>query len=93
MREAAASGQGPVGALIEAIRIRATVGEISDAMEKAWGRYNAPIRSIAGVGSEYAEDSDFGRREEINQFAVDEGRRPRIMVAKMGWDGHDRRAK
>ena len=68
---------------------------ISDAMEQAWGRYNAPIRSIAGVyGNEYAEDSDFADvREEINQFAVDEGRRPRIMVAKMGQDGHDRGAK
>ena len=96
LREAAASGQGNLLALsIEAIRIRATVGEISDAMEQAWGRYNAPIRSIAGVyGSEYAEDSDFADvREEINQFAVDEGRRPRIMVAKMGQDGHDRGAK
>ena len=96
LREAAASGQGNLLALsIEAIRIRATVGEISDAMEQAWGRYNAPIRSIAGVyGNEYAEDSDFADvREEINQFAVDEGRRPRIMVAKMGQDGHDRGAK
>jgi methylmalonyl-CoA mutase len=96
LREAAASGQGNLLALsIEAVRIRATVGEISDAMEQAWGRYNAPIRSIAGVyGSEYAEDSDFADvREEINQFAVDEGRRPRIMVAKMGQDGHDRGAK
>ena len=96
LREAAASGQGNLLALsIEAVRVRATVGEISDAMEQAWGRYNAPIRSIAGVyGSEYAEDSDFADvREEINQFAVDEGRRPRIMVAKMGQDGHDRGAK
>jgi methylmalonyl-CoA mutase len=96
LREAAASGQGNLLALsIEAVRIRATVGEISDAMEEAWGRYNAPIRSIAGVyGSEYAEDSDFADvREEINQFAVDEGRRPRIMVAKIGQDGHDRGAK
>ncbi|MEC8359257.1 MAG: methylmalonyl-CoA mutase family protein, partial [SAR324 cluster bacterium] len=96
LRKAAASGQGNLLALsIEAIRIRATVGEISDAMEQAWGRYNAPIRSIAGVyGNEYAEDSDFADvREEINQFAVDEGRRPRIMVAKMGQDGHDRGAK
>ena len=96
LREAAVSGQGNLLALsIEAIRVRATVGEISDAMEQAWGRYNAPIRSIAGVyGSEYAEDSDFADvREEINQFAVDEGRRPRIMVAKMGQDGHDRGAK
>ena len=96
LREAAASGQDNLLALsIEAVRIRATVGEISDAMEQAWGRYNAPILSIAGVyGSEYAEDSDFADvREEINQFAVDEGRRPRIMVAKMGQDGHDRGAK
>jgi len=96
LREVAASGQGNLLALsIEAVRIRATVGEISDAIEQAWGRYNAPIRSIAGVyGSEYAEDSDFADvREEINQFAVDEGRRPRIIVAKMGQDGHDRGAK
>ena len=96
LREAASSGQDNLLALsIEAIRVRATVGEISDAMEQSWGRYNAPIHSITGVyGSEYEEDSDFvDAREEINQFAVEEGRRPRIMVAKMGQDGHDRGAK
>ena len=96
LREAATRGEGNLLALtIEAMRVRATVGEVSAAMEQAWGRYNAPIRSIAGVyGSEYAEDSIFAEvRQEIQQFAEEEGRRPRIMVAKMGQDGHDRGAK
>jgi methylmalonyl-CoA mutase len=93
---AAQSGEGNLlGLSIEAMRLRATVGEVSDAMEKIWGRYNAPIRSISGVyGSEYEGDETFAQvRQEIEAFAADEGRRPRIMVAKMGQDGHDRGAK
>src|SRR5690606_29278432 len=80
---------------VEATRARATVGEISDAMEKAWGRYQATIRSIAGVyGSAYEGDAGFDRiRQEVETFAETEGRRPRMLVVKMGQDGHDRGAK
>jgi methylmalonyl-CoA mutase len=80
---------------IEATRARATVGEISDALESVFGRYRANIRTISGVyGGAYAEDEDFQRiRKEVEAFAQDEGRRPRILVAKLGQDGHDRGAK
>jgi len=80
---------------VNAARARATVGEISDAMEKVFGRHRAEIRSIAGVyGGAYEGDSDFAAiRAEVEKFAKDEGRRPRILVAKMGQDGHDRGAK
>jgi methylmalonyl-CoA mutase len=80
---------------VEAARARATVGEISDAMEKVFGRYRAEIRSIAGVyGGAYDGDNAFAALQgEIEAFAKEEGRRPRILVAKMGQDGHDRGAK
>ncbi len=80
---------------VNAARARATVGEISDAMEKVFGRHRAEIRSIAGVyGGAYEGDSDFASiRAEVEKFAKDEGRRPRMLVAKMGQDGHDRGAK
>ncbi len=80
---------------VEAARARATVGEISAAMEKVFGRYRAEIRSISGVyGSAYEGDNAFAAiRGEVEAFAKDEGRRPRILVAKMGQDGHDRGAK
>ncbi|RDB04399.1 methylmalonyl-CoA mutase [Runella aurantiaca] len=80
---------------IEAARVRATLGEISDAMEKIFGRYKAVIRSISGVYSaEVSDDENFRiAREMTDRFAELEGRRPRIMVAKMGQDGHDRGAK
>jgi methylmalonyl-CoA mutase len=80
---------------IEATRARATVGEISDAMEKVFGRHRAVIRSISGVyGGAYADDEEFARiREDVEEFAQEEGRRPRILVAKLGQDGHDRGAK
>ncbi len=80
---------------IEAARVRATLGEISDAMEKVFGRYKAMIRSISGVYSaEVSDDENFRvAREMADRFAELEGRRPRIMVAKMGQDGHDRGAK
>ncbi|MEJ6736187.1 MAG: methylmalonyl-CoA mutase [Flavobacteriales bacterium] len=82
-------------AAVVAARERATLGEISDAMEKVFGRYQAQIRSISGVySSEAMEDKDFIQAKVLaNQFAELEGRRPRIMVAKMGQDGHDRGAK
>jgi methylmalonyl-CoA mutase len=80
---------------IEASRARATVGEISDALESVFGRYRANIRTISGVyGGAYADDEEFQRiRKEVDAFATEEGRRPRILVAKLGQDGHDRGAK
>jgi len=80
---------------VEAARARATVGEISDAMESVFGRHRAEIRSISGVyGSVYEGDADFAEiRAEVEKFAAEEGRRPRLMVAKLGQDGHDRGAK
>ena len=96
LTEAADTGEGNLLALaIEAARARATVGEISDALEAAWGRYQATIRSIAGVyGGAYEGDAGFARiRSEVDAFAEAEGRRPRMLVVKMGQDGHDRGAK
>ncbi|MBM3405032.1 MAG: methylmalonyl-CoA mutase, partial [Bacteroidetes bacterium] len=80
---------------IDAARKRASLGEISLALEKVFGRYKAVIRSISGVYSSESKDLDaFQRaREMADQFAGLEGRRPRVMVAKMGQDGHDRGAK
>jgi len=91
-----ARGYGNLLALaIDAARARATVGEISAAMEKVFGRYRAEIRSISGVyGGAYEGDNEFAAiRGEVESFAKEEGRRPRILVAKMGQDGHDRGAK
>jgi len=80
---------------VEAARARATVGEISDAMEKVFGRHRAEIRSISGVyGGAYDGDNEFAAiKGDIEAFEKDEGRRPRMLVAKMGQDGHDRGAK
>jgi methylmalonyl-CoA mutase len=80
---------------VEAARARASLGEISDAMEKAFGRHKATIHSISGVySSEVEKDKDFIKARELaDKFAQLDGRRPRIMVAKMGQDGHDRGAK
>ncbi|MEM8928765.1 MAG: methylmalonyl-CoA mutase [Bacteroidota bacterium] len=80
---------------ITAAKERATLGEISDAMERAFGRHKAQIQSVSGVYSkEIKDDSTFQKaREMADVFAEQEGRRPRIMVAKMGQDGHDRGAK
>jgi methylmalonyl-CoA mutase len=92
----AAAGDGNLLELsIEATRSRATVGEISDALEKVFGRYRANIRTISGVyGGAYAGDEEFQAiRKEVDAFAETEGRRPRILVAKLGQDGHDRGAK
>ncbi len=93
---AAASGQGNLLELaIEAARARASLGEISYAIEKVSGRHKAVIRSISGVySSEYAKKDDMERvRELTDKFAENDGRRPRIYIAKMGQDGHDRGAK
>lgn len=80
---------------VEAAKARATVGEISEALEKIYGRYNATIKTISGVyGAVYdADDSLKPIRAKVAEFAKEEGRRPRILVAKMGQDGHDRGAK
>ncbi|MBS1831416.1 MAG: methylmalonyl-CoA mutase [Acidobacteria bacterium] len=93
---AARSGEGNLLALsVEAARARATLGEISDAIERAWGRYEAPIRSVSGVyRTEASMNQEFeNTRRLAAEFATREGRRPRILVAKMGQDGHDRGAK
>src|SRR5690625_3364486 len=80
---------------VEATRHRATVGEISDALERVFSRHRAVIRSISGVyGSAWEGDAGFRRiQEEVEAFARDEGRRPRMLVVKLGQDGHDRGAK
>ncbi|PWJ42128.1 methylmalonyl-CoA mutase [Sediminitomix flava] len=80
---------------VDAARLRASLGEISDAMEKHFGRHKAVIRSISGVYAKEAQDnSAFKQAQELaDKFAEIEGRRPRIMIAKMGQDGHDRGAK
>ena len=80
---------------VKAARKRATLGEISDAMEKAFGRYTATVRSVSGVySSEIDKDENFKKAQQLaDEFADLAGRRPRIMVAKMGQDGHDRGAK
>jgi methylmalonyl-CoA mutase len=93
---AAQSGQGNLLALaIEASRARATVGEISDALEQVFTRHRAQIRAVSGVyGGQYQDDEGFRRvQRQIEAFARDEGRRPRMLVVKLGQDGHDRGAK
>lgn len=92
----AKTGEGNLlAAAINAARARATLGEISSAMERAFGRFTATTRTIAGVyASESKVDADFQAAQQLaDQFAALEGRRPRIMVAKLGQDGHDRGAK
>lgn len=96
LMESAKSGKGNLLELaVQCARERASLGEISDAMEKAFGRFQATIRSISGVySSESMQDKDFEKaREMADRFSRLEGRRPRIMIAKMGQDGHDRGAK
>ena len=94
-KAAASENENLLALAVEAARERATLGEISDALEKVYGRYKAKIQSFNGVYSrEMKEDTSFSKaREMANYFAEKEGRRPRIMVAKMGQDGHDRGAK
>ncbi len=92
----AEGGEGNLLALaVDAARKRATLGEISAALEKKFGRYQAVIRSISGVYSaENSTDEKFEKaRKMADEFAKQEGRRPRVLVAKMGQDGHDRGAK
>ena len=96
LTQAAATGEGNLLELaVDAARAQATLGEISGALESVWGRHKAVIRSIAGVyRAEFGEQDDISRvRRMADEFEAVEGRRPRILVAKMGQDGHDRGAK
>jgi methylmalonyl-CoA mutase len=96
LTKAAETGEGNLLELsVNAARVRATLGEISAALEKVFGRYQAVSRTISGIySSESQADPEFLRaREMADEFAKEEGRRPRILVAKMGQDGHDRGAK
>ena len=96
LTDAAASDEGNLLALtVDAIRARATVGEVSDAMEEAFGRHRADTQKVTGVYAA-AYDSAEGwekLKKEIDDFAREQGRRPRVMIAKLGQDGHDRGAK
>ncbi len=96
LTQCADRGQGNLLELaVDAARARATVGEISDALEKVYGRHVAEIRTISGVYSREVGDNDDVQlaRQAVEAFAAREGRRPRILVAKMGQDGHDRGQK
>ena len=96
LTEAAQSGQGNLLALaVEATRCRATVGEISDALEQIFGRFTANSQTVSGVyGAAYKGDADWEKISmDIDAFVAAHGRRPRMLVAKMGQDGHDRGAK
>ncbi len=96
LTSAATSGTGNLLDLsIQAIRLRATVGEVSDALEKSFGRHRADTQMVTGVYAA-AYDSAEGWEKlkgEISEFAESQGRRPRVMIAKLGQDGHDRGAK
>ncbi|NHB77561.1 methylmalonyl-CoA mutase [Rhodobacter calidifons] len=91
----AAEGGNLLEAAVEAARARASVGEISDAMEKVFGRHRAEVKTLAGVyGAAYEGDAGFEAiQRDVEAFAEAEGRRPRMLVVKMGQDGHDRGAK
>jgi methylmalonyl-CoA mutase len=99
IRVDAKEGGNLLAAAIDAARVRATLGEISDAMEDVFGRYLVPSQCVTGVISREYHNSEEGAREfdEVKQlvddYANNEGRRPRILIAKMGQDGHDRGAK
>ncbi len=95
LTEAAVGDSNLLAACVTAARARATVGEMSDAMEQIFGRHQAETRTISGVyGAAFDDDEGFESiQSAINDFAEHEGRRPRILVAKMGQDGHDRGAK
>ncbi|CAM3555656.1 methylmalonyl-CoA mutase [Deinococcus saxicola] len=96
LETAARTGDGNLLALsVEAMRARCTVGEVSDALERVWGRHSAEVRTLSGVYAQgYAGDEGFAALQgDIEAFAEAEGRRPRMLVVKMGQDGHDRGAK
>jgi methylmalonyl-CoA mutase len=96
LTRSARDGQGNLLQLtIDAVRARATVGECSEALEKVWGRYRADSQRVSGVyGSMFERDPTWrSLKDEVDAFARAEGRRPRILIAKLGQDGHDRGAK
>lgn len=96
LEESAKSGEGNLLELaVDAARARATVGEISMAMEKTFGRHRAEVKTLSGVyGAAYEGDEGFAAiQADVEKFAEEEGRRPRMLVVKMGQDGHDRGAK
>ncbi|MDB5044688.1 MAG: methylmalonyl-CoA mutase, partial [Deinococcus sp.] len=96
LEAAGRTGEGNLLALsVAAMQARATVGEVSDALERVWGRHAAEVRTLSGVYAQgYAGDEGFAALQgEIEAFAEAEGRRPRMLVVKMGQDGHDRGAK
>ena len=96
LTEAAKNGSGNLLALsVEAMRARATVGEVSDALEQVWGRHRANSQEVSGVyaGAYESQESWAALQSDIAAFATEHGRRPRVMIAKLGQDGHDRGAK
>ena len=95
LTNAAEKNENLLAASVKAARARATVGEISDALEKIFGRHKAEVRTISGVfSSEVGDNEDVQAvRDRSNKFEADSGRRPRILVAKIGQDGHDRGQK
>jgi methylmalonyl-CoA mutase len=95
LEQVARSDGNLLAAAVEAARARATVGEMSMAMEKVFGRHRAEVKTLAGVyGAAYEGDADFAAiQAEVERFAEEEGRRPRMLVVKLGQDGHDRGAK
>jgi len=95
LREGAAGDANLLDLCVDAARARATVGEMSDAMEAVFGRHSAQVRTLQGVyGQGYEDDDDFAAVvADVDAFATEEGRRPRMLVVKMGQDGHDRGAK
>jgi methylmalonyl-CoA mutase len=93
LTECARSGRGNLLDLsIRAVRVRATVGEVSEALEKVWGRFRAASQTVAGVyGAVLERDRRWQElKQEVDGFAEVEGRRPRVLIAKLGQDGHDR---
>jgi methylmalonyl-CoA mutase len=95
LRKCAESGEGNLLELaVDAARKRATLGEISSALEAVWGRYEASTHTVSGVYAAASMSDEFKKaRQMVEEFEKAEGRRPRILVAKMGQDGHDRGAK
>jgi methylmalonyl-CoA mutase len=96
LTESARTGKGNLLDLtVNAVRVRATVGEISDALEKVWGRFRALNQTISGVyGAAFANDQEWQHlKKEVDDFTTAEGRHPRVLIAKLGQDGHDRGAR
>jgi len=88
-------GENLLALAIQAARLRCTVGEISEALEQAWGRYRVDVQTVSGVyASAYENDEEWAAlQDDVAEFVSAEGRRPRMLVAKLGQDGHDRGAR